>query len=105
MNKPDKPERGEERISLHGPNPEEVLRALLKVNPDSEAVPNLPPEHERCPSCGGHGYLWQAPAQTEPPQDPAWQSCRACDRTGIEHRTKNTPHRPKPIQPPGATRQ
>jgi hypothetical protein len=88
MNKPDKPEHGEERISLHGHDPED-----------------LPPEHERCPLCGGHGYLWQAPAQTEPPQEPAWRSCRACDRTGIEPRTKNTPHRPKPIQPPGATRQ
>jgi hypothetical protein len=34
--KPTKPDRDDERISLHGHDPETVLRALLKVDPDSE---------------------------------------------------------------------
>jgi len=34
---PETPE--EERISLHGHDPEEVLRALLQVDPDSEPEP------------------------------------------------------------------
>jgi hypothetical protein len=40
MNEPD---HEEERISLHGHDPEEVLRALLKVDPNSEPVEEKPP--------------------------------------------------------------
>jgi hypothetical protein len=36
MNESDKPEHGGERISLHGHDPEEVLRTLLKIDPDAE---------------------------------------------------------------------
>jgi hypothetical protein len=35
---PEKLDKDEERISLHGHDPEEVLRALLAVDPDSEPV-------------------------------------------------------------------
>jgi len=32
------PEQRDERVSLAGPDPAEVLRALLKVDPDAESV-------------------------------------------------------------------
>jgi hypothetical protein len=35
---PDKP-KDDERVSLHGHDPEEVLKALLKVKPEAEAEP------------------------------------------------------------------
>jgi hypothetical protein len=44
--KPDKPEHEEERISLAGHDPEDVLRALLKVDPEAEPVEDNPaPPH------------------------------------------------------------
>jgi hypothetical protein len=33
----------DQRISLHGHDPEEVLKALLKVDPESEPVENESP--------------------------------------------------------------
>lgn len=45
--KPPKPERPEERISLAGHDPEEVLRALLKVDPDAEPVEDEPMQAEK----------------------------------------------------------
>lgn len=39
---------GTERISLHGPDPEDVLRALLKVDPGS--APAEPDESDAKPA-------------------------------------------------------
>lgn len=61
---------------------------------------DLPPEHDRCPHCGGEGWTWSAAAETTPPSPPAWRMCRACDTTGRQLRSKNSSRRSKPTQPP-----
>lgn len=104
----------EDRLSIPL-EPEEALRALLKVAPDSEpadaqddagetgAGSDAASAHrDQCDDCGGVGWRWQAPAVTSPPQLPEWQSCRRCDRTGIAAWTKLTKRQPKPTQPPSA---
>src|SRR5271165_955365 len=46
---PEKLDKDEERISLHGHDPEEVLRALLAVDPDSEPAEDEPPTPSKSP--------------------------------------------------------
>lgn len=96
MNDPSEKDR-DERVSLSGLDPEDALRGLMKVDPGDL---DLPPEAERCPSCGGEGWKWEPAVFTVPPQAPDWQLCRACNGTGLEAWTKNTPRRPKPTAPP-----
>jgi hypothetical protein len=54
---PDKPTKAaDERISLHGHDPEEVLRALLAVDPDSKPAESCPKtwQGKRCKLKAGH---------------------------------------------------
>ena len=60
----------------------------------------LPPPDQRCRHCGGEGWSWQPGAVTAPPQQPTWQSCRPCNRTGLQHWANKTPQGRRPVRDP-----
>jgi hypothetical protein len=71
--------------------------AIMSVGTPDRALP-LP--GDRCQHCEGEGWSWEPAAVTAPAQEPAWQSCRPCNQTGLRHWANKSPRRPQPSRDP-----